>query len=59
MAAFQVVGLFITIIGIPVAIVVSKSIGVYFNPVGKKCVPISVAQELERRKAQAYLDQKK
>ncbi|MFA6924718.1 MAG: YccF domain-containing protein [Bacteroidales bacterium] len=49
---FQVVGLFVSIIGIPCAIVVAKSLGIYFNPVNKKCVPISVKQELENRKAQ-------
>jgi len=49
---FQVAGLFISIIGIPCAIVVAKSLGTYFNPVNKKCVPIAVKQELENRKAQ-------
>ena len=37
-AVFQVVGLFFSIIGIPAAIVVAKSLGTYLNPVGKKCV---------------------
>lgn len=54
-AALQVIGLCITIIGIPVGIVVAKSIGTYFNPVGKKCVSQAVADELERRKAQAQI----
>jgi len=58
-AILQTVGLFLSFVGIPAAIVVAKSIGVYFNPVGKKCVPIAVAQELERRKAQKYLEGKK
>lgn len=52
-AVFQIAGLFISIIGIPVAIVVAKSLGTYFNPVNKKCVPQAEAGELERRKAQA------
>jgi uncharacterized membrane protein YccF (DUF307 family) len=58
-AIMQTVLLCFTLVGIPVAIVIAKSIGVYFNPVGKKCVPIAVAQELERKKAQKYLEGKK
>lgn len=55
-AVFQVVGLFISIIGIPAALVVAKSLGTYLNPVNKKCVPSAVTDELERRKAQGYVD---
>jgi uncharacterized membrane protein YccF (DUF307 family) len=55
-AIFQVVGLFISIIGIPAALVVAKSLGTYLNPVNKKCVPSAVTDELERRKAQVYVD---
>ena len=55
-AIIQVVGLFITIIGIPVAIVVAKSISTFFNPVGKKSVSKSVANELQRRKASKKVD---
>ena len=51
-AVVQVVLLFITIIGIPPAIVVAKSLGTYFNPVNKKCVHQAVVDELEKRKAQ-------
>ena len=53
---FQIVGLFISIIGIPVALVLAKSLGTYLNPVNKKCVSTSVAKELENRKAKAQLD---
>lgn len=53
LAIFQVVFLFFTIVGIPVAIVVAKSLGTYLNPVNKKCVHSAVADELERRAAQA------
>lgn len=57
---FQIAGLFITIIGIPVAIVLAKSLGTFFNPVNKKCVPRSVKKELEQIKAKKqvskYLD---
>ena len=48
---FQIAGLFITIIGIPVALVLAKSLGTYFNPVNKNCVPKAVQNELEQRKA--------
>lgn len=56
LAVFQVVGLFITIIGIPPALVVAKSLGTYLNPVNKKCVHQSVRDELDRRKAQVEID---
>lgn len=56
-AVFQVVGLFITIIGIPASLVVAKSLGTYLNPVNKKCVPSAVTDELEKRKAQQYVAQ--
>jgi len=35
---FQVAGLFLSIIGIPAALVVAKSLGTYLNPVNKICV---------------------
>ena len=50
--AIQVACLFISIIGIPAALVVAKSLGTYLNPVNKKCVPIAVTEELDKRKAQ-------
>lgn len=52
----QIAGLFITLIGIPVALVLAKSLSTYFNPVNKKCVPKAVAEELEQRKAKAEVD---
>ncbi len=52
----QVVGMFLTIIGIPVAIVIAKSLSTYLNPVNKKCVHYAVAEELERMKAQKEID---
>jgi len=55
-AIFQVAGLFITIIRIPIALVVAKSIGTYFNPVNKKCVPQAVYEEIEKKKAQKEID---
>ena len=51
-AIFQVVGLFLSIIGIPVALVIAKSLSTYLNPVNKKCVHSAVVDELERRKAE-------
>ncbi|MBN2834396.1 MAG: hypothetical protein JXR48_05460 [Candidatus Delongbacteria bacterium] len=52
LCAFQVAGLFISIIGIPAALVVAKSLSTYLNPVNKKCVHSAVADELDKRKAQ-------
>jgi len=54
----QIICLFVTIIGIPIAIILAKSLSTYFNPVNKKCVPSSVANELEQRKAKEYVDNK-
>jgi len=56
LAIFQIAGLFITIIGIPAALVVAKSLGTYLNPVNKKCVAQAVSDELERRKAQIEVE---
>ena len=55
MAILQIGMLFLTIIGIPVAIVVAKSLTTYLNPVGKKCVSSAVATELERKKAEQFV----
>lgn len=49
-AAVQVALMFVTIVGIPTAIVVAKSLGTLFNPVNKICVPQAVADELERQR---------
>jgi uncharacterized membrane protein YccF (DUF307 family) len=51
----QIVLLFITIIGIPVAAVLAKSLSTLFNPVNKKCVPKAVASEIDRAHAQKYV----
>lgn len=57
---FQIIGLFLTIAGIPVAIVLFKSLSTYLNPVNKVCVPVAVAYEIEARKnnerVKAYFD---
>ena len=55
-AIFQVVALCISIVGIPAAMVVAKSLSTYLNPVNKKCVPSAVVAELDRRKAQTEVE---
>jgi uncharacterized membrane protein YccF (DUF307 family) len=50
-AIFQVIALCLSIIGIPAAMVIAKSLSTFLNPVNKKCVPSAVVGELERRKA--------
>ncbi|MCK4312251.1 MAG: hypothetical protein KAW88_05905 [Candidatus Cloacimonetes bacterium] len=52
----QIAGLFVSLIGIPVALVLAKSLSTYFNPVNKKCVPRAVSEELEQRKAKSEVD---
>lgn len=52
----QIAGLFTSVVGIPVALVLAKSLGTFFNPVNKKCVPNSVKEELERRAARAEVE---
>ena len=38
---FQIIGLCVSIVGIPVALVLFKSLGTYLNPVNKVCVPVT------------------
>ena len=52
----QILLLFISIVGIPVALVLSKSLSTYFNPVGKICVDSEVADEINKRKAKQKVD---
>jgi uncharacterized membrane protein YccF (DUF307 family) len=54
---FQIVTMFATLIGIPVALVAVKSLGTLFKPVGKTCVPAAVRDEIDRRKAAAQVQQ--
>ena len=56
LTVFQIAGLFITIIGIPIALVLAKSLGTFFNPVNKTCVSKAVADEVASRKAKAQVD---
>ena len=53
---FQIAGLFISLVGIPVAMVLAKSLSTFLNPVNKKCVSKSIANVLENRKAKAQVD---
>ena len=57
---FQIAGLFVSIVGIPVALALAASLGTIFNPVNKTCVPKAIEDELEQRKAKKqvaeYLD---
>lgn len=52
----SVVGLAVTVVGIPLAIVIAKSLSTYINPVNKICVPEAVASELETQKARQRLN---
>lgn len=51
LTVIQICCLFISILGIPAAIVLSKSLSTYFNPVGKICVDSKVVSELEKERA--------
>ncbi len=51
----QCVGLCLTIVGIPVAIPLLKSLGILLNPVGKICVPQDMKDAMQFMKAQENL----
>lgn len=48
----QIIGLCLSVVGIPMAIILAKSLTTYLQPVGKVCVPHTVAGEIELRKRQ-------
>jgi uncharacterized membrane protein YccF (DUF307 family) len=56
MAAVQTLALFLTVVGIPPGLVLAKSLGTYFNPVNKKCVPSAVRDDLDCRLASSAVD---
>ena len=56
LAVVQVAFLAITIVGLPLAVIVAKSLGTYLNPVNKKCVSASIVREIEQRKAKEKVD---
>ena len=53
---FEIARLFVSIVGIPIAIVLAKSLSTFFNPVNKKCVPVTVVDELQKQKAQNQIN---
>ncbi len=56
LTAIQIVLLFVTIIGIPAAMVLAKSLGTYLNPVNKICVPRAVGMAIQQQKDQAQVE---
>lgn len=56
LSAIQVFALCLTIVGIPVALVIAKSLGTILNPVNKTCVHVAVQEELDRRRAVDEID---
>lgn len=50
---FQTALLFMTVIGIPVALVLAKSLSTFFNPIDKICVSKTVADAVATSKIQA------
>jgi len=46
MTVIQIVLLCVTIVGIPIAVVLAKSLGTYFKPIHKKCVSVEVRDSL-------------
>jgi uncharacterized membrane protein YccF (DUF307 family) len=43
----QIILLCVTILGIPIAVVLAKSLGTYFKPVFKKCISVEVRDEMQ------------
>lgn len=56
--AVQCVLLCLTVVGVPAALALAKAIPALFNPVGKKCVPTAMADELLREKTRSALRRK-
>ena len=50
MLIVQIVLMFVSLIGIPVAIVMSKSLSTYFNPVNKVCISKELYDEIMGKK---------
>ena len=55
LSVVQIAALCVTIVGIPIALVIAKSLGTILNPVNKKCVHAAVVEELDRHRAQAEI----
>lgn len=54
-AIFQIIACFISIIQIPVALVVAKSLTTYLNPMNKICVSSSLVGAMERERGAVQL----
>lgn len=52
LTVLQIVALCITIVGIVPALVLARALPTYLYPVGKRCVPVEVVEELDRRHAE-------
>lgn len=50
--ALQAIALCLTVVGLPVGLVLIKSLETYINPVGKVCVPTAIAQHVANGKAE-------
>ncbi len=44
---FQIIGLICSVVGIPMAIILFKSLGTYLQPVDKVCMSVDMAERLE------------
>ena len=47
---------FVTLLGIPNGVAEAKALGTIFNPINKKCVPLPIAEEIDRLKAERMLN---
>lgn len=47
-----------TVVGWPLLYILGKSLGTYFNPVNKICVPRAVKKEMEAMDARDYINRK-
>lgn len=52
----EIIGLCFTIIFIPMAIILAKTLSTFFNPIGKVCVPIGVKELMDKDKSQEIYD---
>ncbi len=55
-SALHILGCFISLIGIPCGLAEVKAFKTILSPVGKKCVPLAVAEEIQRRKDKVVVD---
>ena len=54
--AIPFLALGMSVVLIPAAITIGRSFGAVLNPIGVVCVPLEVAEEVERRRAQRLVD---